>query len=244
MLINRSNPQNPTGAILTKPLLQEIAEVAREHNLILFADEIYRPLFHSISPMDKDFPPSVLSLHYERAVATGSMSKSFALAGIRIGWLASRDRAIIEACAAARDYTNISVSQVDDQIATFALDDNCVHALLGRNITLARTNLAILSAFVDRHASQCTWVKPRAGTTAFVRFCRDGAPIDDVAFCQQLQRQTGVFVCPGNECFGEDREWKGYVRIGYVCETAVLKAALDLLDKFLATDYAQIPLAT
>jgi aspartate/methionine/tyrosine aminotransferase len=236
-----SNPQNPTGAMLPNSLLKQIAEIAAEHDLILFADEIYRPLFHSISPTDPEFPPSVLSLHYPKAVATGSMSKAFALAGIRIGWVASRDSSIIEACASARDYTNISVSQVDDQIATFALDQSCVHALLGRNIQLAKTNLEILGNFLNKHAAICSWVRPRAGTTAFVRFSRDGKAVNDVEFCKALQRKTGVFVAPGNECFGEEHEWHGFVRIGYVCETEVLKEGLAQVDTFLAKDYAQVP---
>ena len=191
--------------------------------------------------MDADFPPSVMSLPYSRAIATGSVSKAYALAGIRVGWLACKDRSIVEACAAARDFTNISVSQIDDQIATYALDHSCIHALLSRNIQLAKTNLAILTNFVDAHRGTCTWVKPRAGTTAFVRFTRDGKPINDVKFCEMLQDKTGVFVCPGNECFGEEREWKGYIRIGFVCETQVLKEGLDLLRGFLETDYKDVP---
>ena len=114
--------------------------------------------------MDPDFPPSILSMSYDKVIATSSMSKAFALAGIRVGWLASRSVEIIEACAASRDYTNISVSQLDDQVASFALGQSCVHALLGRNIALARTNVAILEKFIQEHRDICEWVKPRAGT--------------------------------------------------------------------------------
>lgn len=104
-----SNPHNPTGAIISKKILEQILEVAREHDLMVLSDEVYRPIFHSIGPMDPDFPPSLLSLAYPKAIVTGSLSKAYALAGIRVGWIASRSSEIIEACAQARHYTTISV---------------------------------------------------------------------------------------------------------------------------------------
>ena len=223
--------------------LEEIVKIAQEHNLIVLSDEVYRPLFHAISPVDPEFPPSILSLGYEKTIATGSLSKAYAMAGIRVGWIASRSPDIIEACALAREYTTISVSQLDDQIASFALDPDCVHALLGRNIKLAKTNCAILEAFVEKYRWACDWVRPVAGTTAFVRFSRDGKPIDDVKFCQELQAKTGVFFAPGCHCFGADEDFKGYIRIGYVCETSVLEEGLAEVTKFMRTDFAKIPLA-
>lgn len=178
---------------------------------------------------------------YDRAIVTGSMSKVYSLAGIRVGWIASRSKEVIEACASARDYTTISVSQVDDQIAAFALDPSRVGKLLSRNLNLARTNLAILKEFIDEHQGICDWVVPRAGTTAFVRFSRDGKPIDDVAFCKKLQEERGVMFVPGSRCFGA--EFQGYVRIGYVSETDVLKAGLNELRGFLKDGYRDVPAA-
>lgn len=236
-----SNPNNPTGAIIPRPVMERIVDVAQEHDLYILSDEVYRPLFHSISPMDKDFPPSILSLVYPKAIATGSLSKAYALAGIRIGWIASRCKEIIDSCADARDYTTISVSRIDDQIATFALDPSCVHSLLGRNIKLAKTNLDILARFTEEHRDICTWIKPVAGTTAFVKFSREGKTVDDVEFCKILQETTGVMFCPGSRCFGE--EFKGYVRIGFVCESKVLTEGLAELKGFLRDRYQNVPLA-
>ena len=215
-------------------------EVAREKDIIVFSDEVYRPLFHSISPMDPEFPPSVLSMVYTKTIATGSLSKAYALAGIRIGWIASRSPQIIEACAQARDYTTISVSQIDDQVASFALDPDCVHNLLGRNIKLAKANLEILEKFIEQHRWACDWVKPLAGTTAFVRFSSQGQPVDDVAFCKSLLEKTGVMFCPGSRCFGDGVMFNGYVRIGYVCETQVLMEGLDELRGFMKKEYRTV----
>ncbi|KAI1943939.1 hypothetical protein LOZ66_000527 [Ophidiomyces ophidiicola] len=232
----------------TADILAGIVDIARQHSLLLHSDEVYRPLFHGLADRH-EWPPSVLSFGYDKAIATGSMSKVYSLAGIRVGWIASASTALVERCASARDYTTISVSQVDDGIAAFALDPCRVERLLQRNLGLARTNLAILKEFVDEHRGTCDWVEPRAGTTAFVRFSRpldddddDGrrrSAVDDVALCTMLQREKGVMFVPGSRCFGD--EFRGYVRIGYVQETAVLQAGLRELRVFMAERFGSVP---
>ncbi|KAE8136215.1 hypothetical protein BDV38DRAFT_272262 [Aspergillus pseudotamarii] len=241
-LIILNNPQNPTGAVIPQATLEEIVEIARSSSIFVHADEVYRPIFHSITPMEPEFPSSLLSLGYERTIVTGSMSKAYSLAGIRVGWIASRDRSVIETCASTRHYTTISVSQLDDAIASYALDASCIHNLLKRNIQLAKTNLAILEDFIESYRWACEWVKPRAGTTAFVRFSKMGKPVDDVAFCEMLLERTGVMFVPGSQCFGEGEDFKGYVRIGVVQETHVLEEGLEVLRSFME-DGTDIPLS-
>ncbi|CAI7586730.1 unnamed protein product [Penicillium glandicola] len=240
-LIIINNPQNPTGAIIPRQTLEQLIDIAREKSIIIHSDEVYRPLFHNISPADPRFPPTLLSMGYEHTVVTGSVSKAYSLAGLRVGWVASRDSSIIEAIANARDYTTISVGQIDEAIASFALAPNCIHNLLKRNIGLARTNLSILEKFIDAHRWACEWIKPQAGTTAFVRFNKMGKPVDDVAFCEMLQERTGVMLVPGSLCFGVGEDFKGYVRIGYVNETEVLERGLDALGKFMEDEYEDVP---
>ncbi|KAJ5267649.1 aminotransferase [Penicillium angulare] len=146
------------------------------------------------------------------------MSKAFSLAGIRLGWMVSLSPEIIEACASTSHNTVISVSQVDDQIATFALDSPSVNSLLARNITLAQRKLAALDEFVTESKWVCQWTRPQAGTTAFIRFTDKGANlVDDVEFCKQLQQQTGVMFVPGSQCFGGGVDFKGFVRFR-VCQ--------------------------
>ncbi|KAF4629026.1 hypothetical protein G7Y89_g9122 [Cudoniella acicularis] len=225
-----NNPNNPTGATTPKSVLQALVEFAREKDIIILSDEVYRPLFHGVSPVDEDFPPSILSMGYSKTICTGSMSKAYSLAGIRIGWIASRDRSIIEEIAAARDYTTIAVSQLDDQVATYALSSSVMHALLGRNIKLAKTNFAILESFIDENRRVCSWVKPTGGTTALVKFENNGKPVDDVQFCIDVIEKTKVMFIPASKCFGP--EFEGCVRIGFVSETEVLKEALLKLGEY------------
>ncbi|KAL5358325.1 pyridoxal phosphate-dependent transferase [Aspergillus floccosus] len=236
-----NNPQNPTGAVIGRPTLQGVVDIARQHGIIIHSDEVYRPLFHSL-PDGAEQPPSILSFGYENTVATGSMSKAFSLAGIRVGWIASPNSDIIQKCASTRDYTTISVSQVDDRIATYALSEPTVHNLLRRNIELARKNLDALEEFLKGFSWAVEWVRPQAGTTAFVKFMnKDGKPVNDVEFCKRLQEQTGVMLVPGSRCFGEGLEFGGYVRIGFVPEHQVVLDGLRALRPFMETDYGNLP---
>lgn len=228
-----NNPNNPTGSTIPPSVLLQIVSFAQQRDIIIFSDEVYSPLYHSL-PSAQPAPPSILSLGYARSVSTGSMSKAFSLAGIRIGWIASRDRTIIEAVAAARDYTTISVSQLDDQVASFALSESVVGPLLKRNLGLAHQNLGLLEAFILRYKDHCEWVKPTAGTTALVRFKhRDGTPVDDPSFVLDLLDKTKVLVMPACPCFGLGKDFVGYVRFGYVCETEILIEGLRRLGKYI-----------
>lgn len=226
-----NNPNNPTGVAIPTAIVQAVVDVAKERGIIVFADEVYSPLFHSLPDGTED-PPSILSMGYEKTVVTGSMSKAFALAGIRLGWIASRDKSIIEAVSSARDYTTISVSQLDDQVASYALSDAVRPSLLRRNMNLAKTNLALLDAFVQKYSSTCSWAKPTAGTTAFVQFRKQGRPINDGEFVLDVLDKTKVLFLPGTPCFGHGKDFNGYVRIGYACHTEILEEGLQKLGGY------------
>lgn len=226
-LIIINNPNNPTGATVPKPVLQELVEFAREKNITMLSDEVYRPIFTGLSPADPKFPPSVINMGYKNTIVTGSMSKAYSLAGIRVGWIASRSSEIIEKIATARDYTTISVSQLDDQVASYALSNSVLHSLLSRNLKLARTNLALLEKFVEGTRG-VSWVKPNGGTTALFGFRKSGGEkVDDEALCLDVLEKTKVMLLPAGKCFGA--EFAGMVRVGYVCETSVLEEALGKL---------------
>lgn len=230
-MIVLNNPNNPTGSTIPAATLSAVVDFARARDIIVLCDEVYRPLYHSLSP-NTSRPPSILSFGYDKAISTSSMSKAWSLAGIRVGWIATRDRSVIEAVAAARDYTTISVSQLDDQIACFALSDAVRPGLMQRNLALARTNLERLDRFVRERGGRCRWVKPTAGTTAFVQFTDGGKPVEDEAFCLDVLEKTKAMFLPGCKCFGHGAEFQGFVRIGYANETAVLEEALGKLGRY------------
>ena len=169
------------------------------------------------------------------------MSKAYSLAGIRVGWVASRNPNLSRKIYEARHYTTISVSQLDSRVAAFALSPHTVHSLVARNIQLAKKNLELLEKFVIRHDDICDWVKPVAGTTAFIRFHQGGKPIDSTELCQRFNDEIGVLLVPGGHSFG--KEHKGYVRVGFVCETEVLKEGLDKMKIWLKKEFDTVSLA-
>jgi aspartate/methionine/tyrosine aminotransferase len=217
--------------------LEEIIALAKSKNIIVLSDEVYRPIFHE----EEAETPSILSLGYENVISTGSLSKAYALAGIRVGWVASRNKKIIEILHQARHYMTLSVSILDSEVAAFALGPTTVPFLLERNIRLVKTNKELLAKFISDNSESCSWIEPLAGTTAFVKFTRDGHPIDAVEFCQRLIAEVGFLIAPGDYCFGS--EFKGYVRIGYVCETEVLKNGLQALQAWFKTNYHTVSLS-
>ncbi|KAK1829474.1 pyridoxal phosphate-dependent transferase [Podospora conica] len=225
-----NNPNNPTGSTTPSSVLSAIVSFAKAHSLLILSDEVYHPLYHSHpSP-----PPSILAFNYPLAIATGSMSKAFALAGLRLGWIASHNPALLAAAASARDYTTISVSQLDDAVAAYALSPAVLPGLLARNMALARTNLALLDAFVERYKGVVEWVRPTGGTTAFIKFKKGkgGVAVDDAGFVMEVLGEVNVLFMPGKACFGRGEDFGGFVRIGYVSETEVLREGLERLGGF------------
>ena len=96
----------------------------------------------------------------------------------------------------------------------------------------SKKKIAMLKEFIDKHTKICKWKQPSAGTTAFIQFCVNDRPIDDVFFCKDLLEKTKVLLCPGSHCFGCGKDFIGFIRVGYVCETAVLQEALLKLDAY------------
>lgn len=242
-LIIINNPGNPTGAIVPKPVLEQILDVAEEKNLTVLSDEIFRPLFHSILPSDDDFPPSAINVGYKKVVVTGSLSKPYSLPGIRAGWIASRNKDILEACRRMKQYTTFTVSRLDEAVAAEALSDRCIHALLARNIRLCQTNLELMQGFIEQHNWACSWVKPVAGATAMVKFHKMGKPVHDEDFCAKLQEKAGILLCPASLCFGGNADFRGYVRVGLGADHAGFKAGLEALARFMEEEYDSVSTA-
>ncbi len=215
-LIVINNPNNPSGALMGKDTLEEIAEIARSCGAYVLSDEVYRGLWQE----EYVSVPSMADL-YEKGISTSSMSKVFSLAGLRLGWIAG-PREVIAECMRHRDYTTISCGMLDDIFAVHALKN--YERVLERSRRIIRDNLAILDAWV-RQEPGISYVKPRAGTTAMLKY---DLPLSSEEFCRRLFKSTGVFLVPGS-CFDMD----GYVRIGYACGTEILRQALQKISEFI-----------
>jgi len=217
-LIVLNNPNNPTGALIDEPLLRELVGVAREAGAWILCDEVYRKLEQEPGTT----APSVADL-YEKGVSSGSMSKSYSLAGLRAGWIAGPPE-LVQRCLDVRDYTTISCGVLDDALATIALEH--IDQVLARSLAIVRENLPIVDEWVAGEP-RLRYVRPRAGTTALIRYEYDLASEE---FCQAMFDLNGAFVMPG-DAFGEERSF----RLGYACARDVLVGGLAGISAYLRT---------
>lgn len=210
-----NNPNNPTGALMSKEMLLEIVDVAKSVGAWVLCDEVYRHLTQT-----DIWCASIVDL-YEKGISVSSMSKVFSLAGIRLGWIASHDKEAVAAMLSHRDYNLISCGMLDETIAALALANG--DKLLARNRAIVRENLEIVDKWI-KNECHASYVKPMAGTTALIHYDLE---IPSYDLCVDMYKKTGAFVTPG-DCFEE----KNCFRLGYACDRETLVNGLAAISKY------------
>ncbi|HFI0587520.1 TPA: aminotransferase [Streptococcus suis] len=208
-----NNANNPTGAVMDRAYLEELAEIAGEVGAYILSDEVYR----SFSELDV---PSIIEV-YDKGIAVNSLSKTYSLPGIRIGWVAA-NLEVTDILRDYRDYTMICAGVFDDLVAQLALAH--YQEILERNRRILEKNLAILDQWIENEPL-VSYIRPAVVSTSFVKIAVD-MPMED--FCLQLLQEYGVLLVPGNR-FERD----GYVRLGFACEQDILIKGLEKLSQFL-----------
>jgi aspartate/methionine/tyrosine aminotransferase len=212
-----NTPHNPTGHLLSREAYETVHHFARENDLLLFSDEVYRESEYDPStrlPAACDFG--------EYAVSLGVTSKTYGLAGLRIGWIATKNREIYEKMASLKDYTTICSSAPSEYLAEIDMRNR--QKLVARNMEIIRDNLSVMDDFFARHTELFSWVRPQAGSMAFPRYL--GADVD--AFCDALVKEVGVLLLPGSVY--DDRG--NHFRLGLGRKN--LPQAVERVDEFLA----------
>lgn len=212
-------PHSPTGAHIGRSQLDAIIRICSERGIRLFSDEVYRLLEHD---RGATLPPAATL--DDRAVSLGVMSKAFGLAGLRIGWIATRDDRFRSRIAALKDYTTLCNSAPSEILALMAL--RARDRVLARSHAIINVNLPILADFMRRHSARLSWSPPKAGSVCFPRFIGD---IDAEPIAVRLIERTGVVIVPGSR-FDFDR---AHFRIGF--GRTDMPAALSLIDPLIAT---------
>lgn len=181
-------PHNPTGAHIDRATREALVDLAAQAGAHLLSDEVYRWLEH---PPDALLPGAAeLAPH---AVSLGVMSKTFALPGLRIGWLACRDRDLLRAVAQVRDYTTICAAAPSEVLALIALRRR--DEVVARSRAIVDANLPLLDDFFARSEGRFEWARPRGAAIGFPRLAADVA-IDD--FARELVDEEGVLILPGS----------------------------------------------
>ena len=196
-------PHNPTGALPGEDEIRAVVELARKRGIYIFSDEMYRYLEHPGTERN----PSVCDL-YEKGISLSGMSKSFSLAGLRIGWLATSDREFLGEAACFKDYTTICNSAPSEILALMGLRSK--ERIVSGNLELIEDNLDLLDEFFQTHETVFEWKRPNAGSVAFPGLKLKMGASD---FCSGLLADRGVLLLP-SRVYGKD--WPGEnVRIGF-----------------------------
>src|SRR2546429_9912822 len=148
---------------LPASVFEQVRSLAASRGVIFFCDEVYRELEHD--PADR--LPAACEV-YERAVSLGSMSKTYGLPGLRLGWLVSKDADILRRCLELKYYTTICTSAPSEFLSALALRHRQV--LVERNREIVLRNLPLLDSFFERRSDLFEWVKPNASPIGFVRY--------------------------------------------------------------------------
>ncbi len=211
-----NSPHNPTGFSMPPADFAALRAFCAARGLLLLCDEVFRESEQDLAdrlPAACEGPGGGVSL--------GVVSKTYGLAGLRVGWLATKRADVLDRCAALRDYSTICGAAPSEFLAEVALRHR--ERLAEKNVTRIRTNLDACDAFFAEHPSRFSWRRPKAGTVAFVRYL--GGDVDH--FCDELVKATGVLLMPGTVFDDPSNSF----RIGF--GRSDLREGLDLLRDFL-----------
>jgi aspartate/methionine/tyrosine aminotransferase len=209
-------PHNPTGMLPTHAEWARLIDAVSDRGIHLLSDEVYR--FLELDAADRLVAGADA---FQRGISLGVMSKSFALAGLRIGWLATRDRQLLGRCARMKDYTTICSSAPSEILALIGL--RARDRVLGRSRRIVTANLDLLDDFFRRRADTFSWVRPRGGSIGFPRLL---AEVSIDRFAADLVTAEGVLLLPGSQFDVPGNHF----RIGFGREN--LPDALGRLDAF------------
>jgi hypothetical protein len=219
-LIALCNPNNPTGAVLSEEAMRAIARIAGEVGAWILSDEVYlgAELRGDVSPTFHGW--------YDRLVVNSGLSKAYGLPGLRIGWVVSSPDAIAKLWS-YKDYITISQSTLSDKLAAIALEPGRRHRILERTRKILNDQFPILERFVKRHSPRLSWVPPKAGAIAFIRY---HWPINSTKLFERIRDEKSVMIVPGDH-FERD----SYMRIGYGYDEKKLEAGLARVSELLDT---------
>jgi len=196
-----TNPNNPTGSVLSEEEMDAVVDAARRAGAWLIADEIYRG-----AELDGRLTPSFWG-RYERTVVTSGLSKAFALPGLRTGWMVAPPN-LIEELWIHHDYTTLTPAMLSERLATIATEPTNREKILGRTRELLNKNLPVLEEWIEEQGDLLKdYVSPQAGAIAYFAY---KAPIRSSALVERLRTEHSVLIVPG-EHFGMGK----YLRVGY-----------------------------
>lgn len=215
-LIAVCNPNNPTGYILTNEEMEAVVEAARRADAWILADEVYA----GAERLAEEQTPSFYG-KYEKVLAVGSLSKSYGLPGLRIGWAVGPVE-VIDELWARHEYLTLSATMLSNHLAAYALSPRVRPRLIQRARDFIRRGYPVLQKWMNAHSEILSAIPPQAAAIAFVKYRLD---IPSTKLTERLREEKRVLIVPG-EHFGLDR----FVRISYGLPHDYLTPALGRIS--------------
>ena len=222
-----TNPNNPTGAVLTEDEMDAIVAAARKVGAWIVADEVYRG-----AEVEGDALSPTFWGRYSRVIVTAGLSKAFGLPGLRIGWIVAPPAQTARFWS-YQDYTTLTPTMLSDRLARAAMEPRRRDAILARTREIIRRQLPEVEAWVRSHAGLLECIRPVAGAIALVKY---RLPIGSVALFDRLRLEKSVLVTPGAH-FGIGK----YIRVGYGYDLGKVREGLAKIDELLADLRAPAP---
>lgn len=222
-VISFNFPHNPTGKVALREDFDAIMTLARERGIYVFSDEVYRLLERS----DDIRLPQAADID-ERALSLNVMSKSYGLPGLRIGWIATKDRELLSAMERAKHYLSICNSAPSECLSVIAL--RARDRILERNRRLIDENLLLMNEFFDNHDDLFDWSVPDGGCIGYPRY-KGGDGVE--AFCKRLVERSGALLLPASVYASalnetpDDRFRIGYGRANMAEGLAAMQSYID-----------------
>ena len=198
--ISLTNPHNPTGTLMSLAEVKKVIAIAERHNVWLLMDETYRDMF-------KDEALPVSASLSKKVISISSLSKTYGIPGVRIGWAVCQDKNMMDMLICAKEQVCIGGSVVDEYIGWVALSQK--EEWIKKNDALIARHFAIVKEWVNNDEF-IEWVEPRAACTCFPRI-KESAGVDIKKFYKIMNEKYGTYIGPGHWFGFDDR----YMRIGY-----------------------------
>jgi aspartate/methionine/tyrosine aminotransferase len=215
-LIVLNSPHNPSGSIINSEFSNRILAVAKKYNCYLLADDVSQASNYNGIELAHTY------LDYDRTIVVSVLSKSFGLAGIRIGWAVSKNKGLLKKLLAIKAQASICTSIVDEKLAELALENH--EKIINSNNAIIKNNISLFQQFIEINHHYFSWCAPQAGLLTLVK-CHTELPM--LKWAEQLAEETGIFVYPA--ClFGLEGS---YFRLGL--GTKNLPIILDSLQRYI-----------
>jgi aspartate/methionine/tyrosine aminotransferase len=186
-LVYLSNPNNPTGSVLSDAAMRRIVDRCEETGTWLLSDEVYLG-----AEIDRPRTPSFWGMS-DRVIVTSGLSKAYGIPGVRIGWLVG-PVSVVADCWSQHDYITIGPNKLSDRVARVAVEAGNRERCYARTGEILRHNVPIVREWVQSFMGRLTWTEPAAGAIGLMKYAAD---TPSLAIAERVRLHQSTLIVPG-----------------------------------------------